>query len=258
MTTRFKSFGVMLLLVLLCANANATVLYVRVTPQEIVIGADSKRTEETGETICVCKITKIADTFVASAGLAEFGSFDPREIAGEALNSSQSLVDARTKFEQLIEQPLIDVLMRMRTRNRERYEAFKKGAAVDMIFARFIDEPELVGSALTPKDEKDGSISLVKNQITLIDVQKSKRIFVGVSKRAEMILDRPSLWSKGTVAGVQQVLEMSIEDNKEAGGPIDIVQITKGGFRWFPKEPECDSRSRRVNEQPSTCNSPRH
>jgi hypothetical protein len=38
MTTRFKSFGVMLLLVILCANANATVLYVRVTPQEIVIG----------------------------------------------------------------------------------------------------------------------------------------------------------------------------------------------------------------------------
>jgi len=258
MTARFKSFGVMLLLVLLSGNGNATVLYVRVTPQEIVIGADSKRTEETGETICVCKITKIAHTFVASAGLAEFGSFDPREIAGDAITSTQSLVDARTKFEQLIEQPLIDVLKKLRTRNRERYEAFKKGAAVNMIFARFIDEPELVGSALTPKDEKDGSISLVKNQITLIDVQRSKRIFVGVSKRVEMILDRPSLWSKGTVAGVQQVLEMSIEDNKEAGGPIDIVQIVKGGFRWFPKEPECDSRSRRVNDQPSTCNSPPH
>jgi len=258
MTARFKSFGVMLLLVLLSGNGNATVLYVRVTPQEIVIGADSKRTEETGETICVCKITKIAHTFVASAGLAEFGSFDPREIAGEAITSTQSLVDARTKFEQLIEQPLIDVLKKLRTRNRERYEAFKKGAAVNMIFARFIDEPELVGSALTPKDEKDGSISLVKNQITLIDVQRSKRIFVGVSKRVEMILDRPSLWSKGTVAGVQQVLEMSIEDNKEAGGPIDIVQIVKGGFRWFPKEPECDSRSRRVNDQPSTCNSTPH
>jgi len=258
MTARFKSFGVMLLLVLLSGNGNATVLYVRVTPQEIVIGADSKRTEETGETICVCKITKIAHTFVASAGLAEFGSFDPREIAGDAITSTQSLVDARTKFEQLIEQPLIDVLKKLRTRNRERYEAFKKGAAVNMIFARFIDEPELVGSALTPKDEKDGSISLVKNQITLIDVQRSKRIFVGVSKRVEMILDRPSLWSKGTVAGVQQVLEMSIEDNKEAGGPIDIVQIVKGGFRWFPKEPECDSRSRRVNDQPSTCNSTPH
>ena len=46
MTARLKSFAVMLLPVLLCANANATVLYVRITPQEIVIGADSKRTEK--------------------------------------------------------------------------------------------------------------------------------------------------------------------------------------------------------------------
>jgi hypothetical protein len=198
------------------------------------------------------------DTFIASAGLAEFGAFDPREIALQAIKDSRTLVEARVKFEQQIEQPLVDVLTKLRARNRERYEAFKKGAAVNMIFARFNDEPELVGSALTPKDEKDGSISLVKNQITLMDVQKSKRIFVGVSKRTEMILDRPSLWSKGTVAGVQRVLEMSIEDNKEAGGPIDIVQITKGGVRWFPREPECDSRSRRVNDQPSTCNSARH
>jgi hypothetical protein len=89
MTVRFKSFGVMLLLVLLSANGNATVLYVRVTPQEIVIGADSKRTEETGETVCVCKITKIADTFVASAGLAEFGSLIRRDCR-EALNRSES------------------------------------------------------------------------------------------------------------------------------------------------------------------------
>jgi hypothetical protein len=246
------------LLLATCSDTTATVLYVRVTPQEIVIGADSKRTAETGVTVCVCKITRIDDTFIASAGLAEFGAFDPREIALQAIKDSRTLVEARVKFEQQIEQPLVDVLTKLRARNRERYEAFKKGAAVNMIFARFNDEPELVGSALTPKDEKDGSISLVKNQITLMDVQKSKRIFVGVSKRTEMILDRPSLWSKGTVAGVQRVLEMSIEDNKEAGGPIDIVQITKGGVRWFPREPECDSRSRRVNDQPSTCNSARH
>jgi hypothetical protein len=255
MILRFKMCALIALLAATSNDTKATVLYVRVTPQEIVIGADSKRTAETGATVCVCKITRIDDTFIASAGLAEFGAFDPREIAVQAIRNSSTLVEARTKFEQQIEQPLIEVLTKLRVRNRERYEAFKKGAAVNMVFARFRDEPELVGSALTPKDNSDGSISLVKNQITLLDVKKSKRIFVGVSKRVEMILDRPSLWWKGTVAGVQQILEMSIQDNKEAGGPIDIVQITKDGARWFPREPACDNRSRRINEQPTSCNS---
>ena len=254
MISRFKTWALIVVLAATFNETKATVLYVRVTPQEIVIGADSKRTAETGATVCVCKITRVDDTFVASAGLAEFGAFDPREIAAQAIRDSKTLVEARTEFEQQIEQPLIEVLTKLRTRNRERYEAFKKGAAVNIIFANFKDAPELVGSALTPKDNADGSISLVKNEITLLDVKKSKRIFVGVSKRVEMILDRPFLWSKGTVAGVQQVLEMSIQDNKEAGGPIDIVQITKDGAHWFPREPACDNRSRRINEQPSSCN----
>src|SRR4030095_523809 len=113
------------LLLATCSDTTATVLYVRVTPHEIVIGADSKRTAETGATVCVCKITRIDDTFIASAGLAEFGAFDPREIAVQAIRNSSTLVEARTKFEQQIEQPLIEVLTKLRDRNRERSEAFK-------------------------------------------------------------------------------------------------------------------------------------
>jgi len=230
-----------------CFECHATVLYVRFSSNEIVIGADSKRTAETGDYVYVCKISRVGDTFVAAAGLAEYGAFDPRQFAVEALSNSQSLVEARTEFEQLIEQPLLEVLRKLRVRNRSRYDAFKKGAAVNFIFARFIDRPELVTTALTPKDEVDGSISLVKNRVTLLGPQsRAKRIFVGMSKRAEVQLDRPSFWAKGTVAGVQRLLEISIQDNPEAGGPIDIVQLSKGTARWFPREPECDNKSRRV------------
>jgi hypothetical protein len=238
---------VVVLTLAICFECHATVLYVRFSSNEIVIGADSKRTAETGAYVYVCKISQVGDTFVASAGLAEYGAFDPRQFAVEALSNSQSLVEARTKFEQLIEQPLIEVLKKVRARNRSRYDVFKKGAAINFIFARFSDRPELVTTALTPKDEVGGSISLVKNQYTLLGpVNRAKRIFVGMSKRAEVQLDRPSFWAKGTVAGVQRLLEISIQDNPEAGGPIDIVQLYKGTARWFPREPECDSRSRRV------------
>jgi len=225
------------------------VLYVRFSSNEIVIGADSKRTAETGDYVYVCKIFQVGDTFVASAGLAEYGAFDPRQFAVEALSDSQTLVEARAEFEQLIEQPLIEVLRKLKVRNRSRYDAFKTGAAVNFIFARFRDRPELVTTALTPKDEADGSISLVKNRVTLLGPpNRAKRIFVGVSKRAEVLLDRPSFWAKGTVAGVQQLLEMSIKDNPEAGGPIDIVQLSRGTARWFPHEPECNSKSRRITK----------
>ena len=53
------------LLLLMSVESRATVLYVRFSAREIIIGADSKRTAETGATVCVCKITKIGDTFVA-------------------------------------------------------------------------------------------------------------------------------------------------------------------------------------------------
>ena len=256
MSNKPKLWLLPLLFVVTWSECDATVLYVRFNSHEIVIGADSKRTAETGATICVCKITQIGDTFVASAGLAEYGEFDPREVAKDAIASTNTIVEARTKFERLIERRLLDVLKKVKNRNPERYAAFKQGAAVNMIFARFNDTPELVGIALTPREDRNGSIVLDKREITLIgELKRSQRIFVGVSKRAQMILDRPSLWAKGTVAGVQTILEMSIEDNKEAGGPIDVVQLTKGAVKWFPREPSCDARSRRIDEQPSSCKS---
>lgn len=259
MTARFNKWALIVLIVATCCDCKATVLYVRYSSQEIVIGTDSKRTLLTGETACVCKISQIGDTFVASAGLVEYGPFDPKEFAREAINASQDLVETRTLFEQRIEQPLKEVLKILRNKDRARYDAFKRGAALNMVFARFKERPELAALALTPRDAPDGSIILDKNPITFIgSVKKPKRISVGVSKRAEQPSDQPSLWANGTVAGVQRVVQVSIEDNSEAGGPIDVVQITKGGVRWYPRQPECDNKSNRINEQPSTCNSGKH
>ena len=251
-------FSILLILTTIC-SCNATVLYVRYTSNEIIIGTDSKRTAETGQTVCVCKISKIGDTFIASAGLAEYGSFDPKDFARQAIQSSNRLTDVRDKFEQLIQEPLIDVLKKVRDRNPTRYEVFKRGAAINMVFVRFIAGPELAATALTPRDTNDGSIILDSHPITLSGpVKRAQRISVGVSKRAELSLDRSGFWAKGTVAGVQRVLQISIEDNNDAGGPVDLVQLTKGSVRWFPREPQCDERSRRIDEQSPSCDSSKH
>jgi hypothetical protein len=235
-------------------DSKATVLYVRYNSNEIIIGTDSKRTAETGHTVCVCKILQIGDTVIASAGLAEYGPFDPRDYAREAITSTETLADARARFEEIISEPLIDVLQRLRSRSRARYEVFKKGAAVNMVFARFKDRAELVTTALIPKDGPDGSITLEKNRFTLLEnVTRTKRIFVGVSKRAEAAIDRSGFWAKGTVEGVRHALEISIEDKSDAGGPIDVVQLTKGSIQWSPHQPQCDDKGRR-KEQTSTCN----
>src|SRR4029078_11997044 len=152
MSKRSISLLLVFLLLLMSFEARATVLYVRFSNTEIVIGADSKRTAETGATVWVCMITRINDVFVASAGLAEYGDFDPREIAKDALADTHDLVEARDRLQQLIESPLLNVLTKIKNRNPDRYAAFKQGAAVNMIFARFNDIPELVGTALTPRD----------------------------------------------------------------------------------------------------------
>lgn len=251
-------FSILLVLTIVCSS-NATVLYVRYTSNEIIVATDSKRTAETGQTVCVCKLSRIGDIFIASAGLAEYGSFDPKGFARQAIQSSNTLTEIRDKFEQLIQQPLIDVLKKVRSRNPARYEVFKQGAAVNMVFVRFIAGPELAVTALTPRDTNDGSITLDSHPITLSGpVKRAQRISVGVSKRAEVFLDRPSFWAKGTVAGVQRVLQISIEDNNDAGGPVDLVQLTKGSVRWFPREPHCDERSRRIDDLSPSCDSSKH
>jgi hypothetical protein len=246
---------VIALLVAISAETKATVLYVRFSSDQIVIATDSKRTAETGQTVCVCKIAQIGDTFIASAGLAEFGEFDPKTFAQEAIETSNSLIEARAKFEQLIAEPLVEVLKRVSIKHPNRYEVFKQGAAINMIFARFKDQPELVTTAMMPKDGPGGTILLTNHHFTLVGPTRTKRIFVGVSKRVELVLDRPSFWAKGVIPGVQRLMEVSIADKRDAGAPIDIVQLTKGSVRWYPHEPQCDTRSRRVNDQPSTCNS---
>jgi hypothetical protein len=249
----------LLLGLLMSSQTYATVLYVRYTSNEIIIATDSKRTAETGQTVCVCKVNRIGDTFVASAGLAEYGSFDPKEFAREAIESSNNLPEIRDNFEQLIQQPLIAVLKKLRVRNPARYAVFKQGAAVNMVFVRFGDVPELAATALTPRDTRDGSIVLDSHPITLSGpAKRALRIAVGISKRADAFLDRPSFWANGTVAGVQHVMQLSIEDNSDAGGPVDLVQLNKGSVRWFPREPQCDERSRRIDEQSPSCNSSKH
>ena len=246
----------LILLFTVASQCNSTVLYVRYNVNEIIIGTDSKRTAETGQTVCVCKILQVGDTVIASAGLAEYGAFDPRDYAREAITSTQTLVDARAKFEDLIGDPLIDVLKKLKARNSARYEVFKTGAAINMVFARFTDRPELVTTALIPKDGPRGSITLEKNRFTLLGNEtRAKRIFVGVSKRAEAMMDRSGFWAKGTVEGVRHALQVSIEDKSDAGEPIDIVQLTKGSVQWFPRQPQCDEKGRRVNDQQSSCNS---
>jgi hypothetical protein len=259
MKSKLRAWVPVLLVLVISARCNATVLYVRYTSDEIIIATDSKRTAETGKTVCVCKLSQIGDTFIASAGLAEYGSFDPRDFARQAIQSANKLNEVRDRFEQLIQEPLIDVLKKVRNRNPARYEVFNRGAAVNMVFVRFIDGPELAATALTPRETKDGSIILDSHPISLSGpVKRAQRISVGVSKRAEVLLDRPSFWAKGTVAAVQHVLQVSIEDNTDAGGPVDVVQLTKGSVRWFPREPQCDERSRRINEQVPGCDSSKH
>ena len=251
-----KTFTLLVAILLFVSQSNATVLYVRYNVNEIIIGTDSKRTAETGQTVCVCKIMHVGDTVIASAGLAEFGPFDPRDYAREAITSTQTLTDARARFEELISEPLIEVLKKLRNRSRARYEVFKTGAAVNMVFARFNDRAELVTTALIPKDGPAGSITLEKSRFTLLGNEtRTKRIFVGVSKRAEAMMDRSGFWAKGTVEGVRRGLQVSIEDKSDAGEPIDVVQLTRGSVRWFPQEPQCDEKGRRINDQQSSCNS---
>src|SRR4030095_12542580 len=120
MTRNLRKWPLIFLILSVSVNANATVLYVRYSSDQIIIATDSKRTAETGQTVCVCKIGQIGDTFIASAGLAEFGEFDTKEFAREAINSSGTLIETRARFDELISDTLVNVLKRVRNKHPNR------------------------------------------------------------------------------------------------------------------------------------------
>jgi hypothetical protein len=235
-----RSFiGSALIVLLSCQGASGTVIYLRVSPGEVIIAADSKRVvvrpDGNTQSINVCKIGQAGDVFFTSAGIggSTGAGFDVGQVARQAIVGGGTLLEMVQAYQRLIRAPLLKTLEIIRDREPMRYKGFLRGAAVQTVFARVEKRsPVVIVSGIKPVEglglaiELDFGLYSCPGNCKLPDT-----LSVGRSPKADQIEARTkNFWDKGSVAGVRELMQISIADNpRETGEPVDILRISEKG-----------------------------
>lgn len=236
---------------ILAEDASGTVIYVRITQEDVVIAADSKElypygnAESHATVIEVCKIRRSEDVYFASAGIGgdQNEGFDVRQVAAQAMRYRGDLQGKAEEFQRLIKTPLIKILEVLRKQDLTQYKKFLLGAPLITVFVRV----------------EDRSLTFLANEVTFIEtsqgsIELNQRLYkcpgacrlpttvpIGSSQRAdELELQAKDFWERGSVNGVRELMMASIADRPdEAGGPINILRLTKTGAEWVEGNKSC-------------------
>jgi hypothetical protein len=258
--TRFLFISSTLMVLLLAPSASGTVIYVRVSGEKVVIAADSKRVvhkrDGNKESASVCKIHQVGDVVFASAGIVGGTgiALDVGQVARQAMSGKGPLLERAQTFQRLMQAPLIKTLEIVRTRDPAQYRAFSQGAAVQTVFMRVQKQAPVVAvSIIQPVGNANGTIEL-DSKVSFYSANQQPlevTLSVGESPRAYDLEDKDKeFWDKGSVAGVRELMKISIADNaREAGEPIDILRFTKDGTTWIQGKPEC-KKNKKVENSP--------
>lgn len=245
-----KSFvGSVLIVLLSSQGASGTVIYLRVSQDEVVIAADSKQIYPKPDgnvmSVRVCKIHQAGDVFFASAGVGgdEDTGFHVEQVVRHAINGEGDLLNRVGVFQQLIHIPLLKFLKVLRKQEPARYRSFLSGVAAQTVFIR-VEKQSLVvvASIIKPVEDFDGTIKLDSVLFSCLSDCKLPNTFsIGASPRADDIERKTkNLWERGSVAGLRELMKVSIADRpEEAGEPIDILKITKSGATWAQVKQGC-------------------
>ncbi|MEQ1654065.1 MAG: hypothetical protein ABL960_00055 [Nitrospira sp.] len=230
--------------------ASGTVIYLRISQAEVVVAADSKRTfvKANGitESASVCKILQAEDVFFASAGVGggAVTGFDVGQVARQAIKGGGTLAEMVRSFQLLLAPPLVRTLEIIRDSSPMRYKGFLQGAAAQTVFVRIENgSPLVLVSSNTPVEDSDGRIKLQASFFSCPGTCKLPGTFsIGSSLRADQIEGKTkNFWDRGSIAGVLELMNVSIEDNlRNDGKPIDILRISKDGAEWVEVKKECN------------------
>jgi hypothetical protein len=243
---RGRLLSIAALLLMVCPAARSTVIVVRMTTNEVVIGADSKRTvlREDGslEARTVCKISQVQDVVFAYGGTSS-PSLNVNAFATDAITSSDNLAGAVESFRRRIEEPLVEFLRIVKVADPKGYReiAAPGGTVLQVVFVKF--ENHLPKAIVVQFQVLENSVGKVKSSEDVFkcpdDCNPGTTFLTGVSQRDRDTQRAEGFWSVGSIRGVRQLIELSIADNeRESGPPVDIVRFTNNGLEWMRK-PEC-------------------
>lgn len=247
-----SSITFLLLLALATSSARATTIVVARTPNEIVIGADSKVTDTFGNDLIkhACKIVQVGNLFIAFEGLEvdRKTGFNVPEISTRALNfrASGPLTEKISLLTGFLVSALLIELSHLKTNEPETYfrkieggqlflrlivAGFEKGKPLVFVrsFRALQYNPGQIGVAVIPDDCLDNCEGAVVTR------------FLGESDAIDGLPEEtPDFWKAGLSEGVRRLIETEIAARSEyVGPPIDIVRITRSGAHWVQRKPEC-------------------
>jgi len=92
-------------------------------------------------------------------------------------------------------------------------------------------------------ENPNGTVNLDVKANLYQDNQQPLKLTLGLGASTRAIdLEKTTkeYWDKGSVAGVRELMKISIADNPdETGEPIDILKLTKDGPLWIQEKPTC-------------------
>ena len=227
--------------------AQTTIVAVR-TPEEIVIGADSKMMDLRDRSFdsTICKIRKIDDLFFAFAGFLDIPGLqsDLTEVVREASRSGDSITEKIETFDGLIVRDWSQGLPDIRDDHPELYRQKLRGKIVLQIAFAGIErgKPLLFMRYLKVVERGDvPSIVIYKKQCPGDCPLGKVYAFLGhTGALKEHMAGGTDIWDAGYAEGIRRLITIQMEAEPEhVGPPIDILRLDSTGYEWIQKKPEC-------------------
>jgi hypothetical protein len=229
-----------------------SIIAVRVNEQ-VVVGADSKRTvgRDPQNAIPikepVCKIGKGDGFFFATAGLVSGGGFDVGSSIAKASEIQGTIEQKIETVLQTIKEPLTEILDRYRQTDPLDYSrTFATAPVLQILFfgmekgSTFITASEFfipTPSPLVPVQivirygKCPGDACLTGEQLFMSGERDAIKTFLS---------EKPGYWRVNPVETVRELIELQIADIPNlVGPPIDILYVDKNGAQWIQKKDQC-------------------
>jgi hypothetical protein len=218
--------------------------------EEVVVGADSKRTYADGTSVpgTICKIRKGNGLFFATAGLGEARDFNPHALIFES-----SRIDGT--IDKKIETILISLIEPLkRALDLERKDLglgflrkYPTAPALQIVFfglekgSAFMAATEFIVPIPSLSGPVQMNIRYAKCPGNLCP-EGEQMITLGEDKAIWKFLDdKPGYWKTNVGEVARELVQLEIDDiGDRVGLPISVLSVGKNGARWIGvKPPQC-------------------
>ena len=218
------------------AAAQTSVVIVR-TPEQILIGADSKVTGDAGR-VAECKTRQINDVFVTTAILGQYvpTGFDVHQLAGDAFRKSGSILDRAKLFVRTAEPEALTAVEYIRASDPQYFKIVSKDAV--QVAVAGMENGDLVLDTIVFHTVLQGGMTDLSSEIWQCPgdcASGSVRVYLGEHDAIDDLLrTTPTIFDAPPEKLVPSLVQIEILDKPDTvGPPISLLSLTKDGATWL-------------------------